>query len=310
MQQNRLNREQLQAIAATTISLIVLAISPIFIKLVEYELSANATIFNYLVGAAIFFGMGSILSRLRSKKSNKSLAKETTRKDYLLLFAAGLCFWATQVSWAWSLSRTSIAISELLHNFTPLFVILGSWLIGRQQFNLKFLLGTGLSIIGSCLIGIEHLSYLSGQIQGDIAAILSATFLAAYMIIGETLCQKFSKSTIMFWVCTTGSLLSVPILFIAKMQWFPLSFQGWVFAICLVLTMVLGQGLRLYAIEQVGANLLAVLLLLIPVIAAVIAWLIFSEILSYLDWAAMAIVLLGVYLSTSKKVCQKFEQKY
>ncbi|MEL7038264.1 MAG: DMT family transporter [Cyanobacteria bacterium J06592_8] len=301
MHKNRFKLEKLTGIAAITISLIVLAIAPILIKLVEDELSPNATIFNRLFGAAIFFGMGSILSRSKSQKSNHSVVKETTKKDYLLLFAAGFCFWGTQVSWAWSLPRTSVAISELLHNFTPLFVILGSWLIARQQFNLNFLLGTGLSIIGSCLIGIEHLSYSSGQIQGDTAAILSATFLAAYLITVETLCQKFSKSTIMFWVCTTGSILSIPVLFIARMQWFPFSFKGWVFALSLVLTMVLGQGLCLYAIEQLGANLFAVLLLLTPVLAAIAAWFIFSEILSYLDWGAMAIVLVGVYLAISSR---------
>ncbi len=301
MPQNGCKIEQLKAITAIAISLIILAIAPIFIKLVEGELSSNATIFNRLWGAAIIFGFWNGLSRFHRQKLNDSSAKEATKKDYILLLAAGCCFWATQVSWAWSLPRTSVAISELLHNFTPIFVILGSWLIGRQRFNLKFLLGTALSLIGSCLIGLEHLSYSSVQIQGDTAAILSATFLAAYMLAGETLCQKFSTVTIMFWVCTTGTILSIPILLITGMQWFPFSFQGWVFAISLVLTMVLGQGLFLYGVERVGANLFAVLLLLTPVLAAIAAWFVFSEILSYLDWGAMAIVLLGVYLAISSR---------
>lgn len=299
MQKNWLKLEQLKAIAAIAIALIFLAIAPIFIKLVETELSVNATIFNRLWGAAIIFGLWSGLSRVKSEKANSSSTKEITKKDYLLLFAAGFFFWASQTSWAWSLPRTSVGISDLLHNFTPIFVILGSWLIRGQRFNINFLLGTALSIFGYCFVAIEHLSNSSNQIQGDIAAIISAVFLAGYMLVGETLCSKFSTVTIMFLVCFIGSVLSIPVLLVAGMQWFPLSFRGWFFLACLILTMVLGQGLFLYGVKRVGASLTAVLFLLDPALAAMAAWVIFSEKLSYLDWGAMGIVLLGVYLAIS-----------
>jgi len=299
MQQNWLKVEQLKAIAAIALSLIILAIAPIFIKLLEGEIGTNATIFNRLWGAAIIFGFWSGLSRIKSQKSNSS--KETRKKDYLLLLLAGFLFWASQTSWAWSLPRTSVAISELLHNFTPIFVILGGWLVGRQRFNIQFLLGTALSIIGSCLIGIEHLSHSSDRIQGDLAALLSAAFLGGYMLVGETLCYKLSTVTIMFWVCTAGTVFSIPVLLIAGMQSFPESVQGWIFAVSLILTMVLGQGFFLYGVEPLGASLAAVLFLLLPAITEIAAWLVFSEILSYLDWGAMAIVLLGVYLAISTR---------
>lgn len=208
-------------------------------------------------------------------------------------------FLGSQASWAWSLPRTSIGISDLLHNFTPIFVILGSWLFKGKLFDINFLLGTGLSIFGYCFVAVEHLSNSSNQIEGDIAALLSAVFLAGYILVGETLCLKFSTVTIMFWVCFIGSVLSIPVLLIAGMQWFPLSVRVWFFLAGLILTMVLGQGLFLYGVKRVGASLTAVLFLLDPALAAIGAWVIFSEKLSYLDWGAMGIVLLGVYLAIS-----------
>ncbi len=84
MQQNWLKVEQLKAIAAIALSLIILAIAPIFIKLLEGEIGTNATIFNRLWGAAIIFGFWSGLSRIKSQKANSS--KETRKKDYLLLW--------------------------------------------------------------------------------------------------------------------------------------------------------------------------------------------------------------------------------
>lgn len=297
---NSIKLETLKAISAITVALIFLAIAPIFIRLVENELSPNATIFNRLLGAAIIFGCSNLLSRHQDKVVNATLSvQETTKKDYFLLLLSGCFFWASQVSWAWSLQHTTVAISDLLHNFTPLCVVLGGWLIKRQSFSSKFLLGTFLSILGCCMIGFEHFSYALAQIQGDIAAMLSAVFLAGYMLIGETLCQKFSTVSIMSWVCTVGAVLSIPMLTLSETQCYPSSLQGWIFTASLVLTMVLGQGLLLYGVEQIGASLVAVLFLLDPVFAAIAAWFIFAEALSMWDWAAMIVVLCGVYLAIS-----------
>lgn len=301
IQKNLFDLEQLKAIAAIATSLLILGIAPIFIKLVEGELSPSATIFNRLWGAAVIFGLWSGLSRIKKQKEDFSSPRELTKTDYLLLFCASFFFWASQTAWAWSLPRTEVAISDLLHNFIPIFVVVGSWLLGRERFTFKFIIGTGLSIIGSCLIGFEHLSSPSHQIQGDLAAILSAAFMGSYILVGEALCDKFSKITIMFWVCSTGTILSIPILFVDRMQWFPISFQGRIFTLCLILSMVFGQGLLLYGIERMGGSLISVLSLLDPLIAAIAAWLVFAEILSNLDWVAMVIVLVGVYLAISAR---------
>jgi drug/metabolite transporter (DMT)-like permease len=296
MRKQWLTLEELKAIAAIAIALFFLAIAPIFIKLVETEISSSATIFNRLWGAAIIFGLW---RGFLSKKTSPNSTQKITKKDCLLFFAVGFLFLASQASWAWSLPRTSVGISDLLHNFTPIFVIFGSWLFRGKLFKINFLLGTGLSIFGYCLVAVEDLSNSSNAIQGDIAAILSAVFLAAYMLVVEMLCSKFSTVTIMFWVCFIGSVLSIPVLLIAGMQWFPLSIRGWFFLVGLVLTMVFGQGLFLYGVKRVGASFTAILFLLDPVLAAISAWVIFSEKLSYLDWGAMGIVLLGVYLAIS-----------
>lgn len=290
-----------KTIAAVATSLVLVSIAPISIKLVEDELTPYATIFNRLVGAGIIFGMWSGFTTIRDRdKDSSAFPSENIKKqDYLLLLLAGFFFWASQTSWSWSLPRTSVAISDLLHNFMPIFVITGGWLLGRKGLTSRFLLGTGFSVIGSCLIGFEHLSSTSHQLQGDMAAILSAAFMGAYMLIGETLCNKFSKITIMFSICITGSVLSVPILLMTPSHWFPLSSQGWLFCIFLVFTMVLGQGLFLYSIEKVGSSFMAVLFLLSPILAAIAAWLVFAEVVTYLDWGAMVIVLLGVYFAIS-----------
>lgn len=302
MQKNLFDLEQFKAIAAISTSLLILGIAPIFIKFVELELSSSATIFNRLWGAAIIFGLWRSFFQIRKQQENSFSSEEITKTDYLLLFFAGFFFWASQTSWAWSLTRTSAAISDLLHSVTPIFVILGSWFIYKQKFRHQFIWGTVLALVGSFMIGIEHFHSSLYQLQGDIAAFLSSILPVVYVLASERLCCKFSTVTIMFWICTIGTLFSIPVLVITGIQWFPLSLSGWIFTIFLMLAMVLGQGLFLYGIKQVGASLMSVLLLLCPVLTAIAAWLVFSEILTHLDWGATVIILIGVYLAITSKL--------
>lgn len=308
MQLKSWNLESLKITGMITLSLIAIGVCPIFYKLLESEISPIASIFNRLGGSTIVFGTW-VLFRFANRFSPPDLQRDhPTLKDYILLLISSLLFWMSQASWAWSLTQTSVAISDLLHSLIPLFVILGGWLIGNKVFTPQFLLGTGISIAGSCLIGIEHLSGSPHKFNGDMAAMLSAVLLGTYILIGEFICTKFSNTVIMLWVCLIGALLSLPILSITQVEWFPISLHGWLFVGGLIITMVLGQGLLLYGIEQVGASLMSVLTLLEPILAGIVAWFVFAEALSYLDIGAMFIVLFGVYLSISQPLKYHPEQ--
>jgi drug/metabolite transporter (DMT)-like permease len=64
-----------------------------------------------------------------------------------------------------------------------------------------------------------------------------------------------------------------------------------------LVTQILGQGLIAYAFAHLPASLSSVSLLIQPVMAALFAWLIFSEAIGFWQYLGGAIVLAGIWLA-------------
>ena len=290
------------AIGLTTLFFAILALSfaAIFIRLSERELGPVATIFNRFWVATFILGLGNVLKTLSERYSHtSSLQKQHyTVSDLVLLLVMSCFFSGTLITWAWSLTQTSVANSNLLHNVTPLFTTLMGWLFLRQCFEGKFLVGMVLAISGSILIGLGDLQVASDNFTGDSLALLSAVFSAANLLTVEKLRAKFSATTILLWCSFFGALLTFPIVLLTEDVLFPYSWAGWLAIIAQALVcQVLGQSLQAYNLKQFSSGFVAVFLLLDPVITAILAWVIFSEQLSPLNGLAFSVVLIGIYLA-------------
>ncbi len=110
----------------------------------------------------------------------------------------------------------------------------------------------------------------------------------------------------MLWTSLIGSLFIFPIVLLTEGQLFPTSWVGWSAVISLaIISQVIGQGLLTYSLKSFPSGLVAVSMLTIPVIAAILATIIFSEKLSLLNWLAFLVVLTGIYLAVSAQGIDK-----
>ena len=83
--------------------------------------------------------------------------------------------------------------------------------------------------------------------------------------------------------------------------YFPSSYKGWMVLIAYaVISQTLASGLITYGISKVSAHLSSLILLIQPIAAAVFGWLILSEAISLLQGFGGAIVLIAIYLATTK----------
>ena len=219
-----------------------------------------------------------------------------------MFLTAGISFAVSLALWAWSLTQTSVANSTLLNNMMPIFTTLGGWLIFRQQFSPRFLIGMAVAILGAILIGFEDFHGTNQNLIGDLAALLAAMFSAISILTIEQLRARFSTSIVMQWTSLAGGIFLLPLVFLTEDRLLPISYTGWWAIIGLgLVSQVIGQGLLTYSLAKFSSGFVAVSMLAIPVIAAILALLIFSEQLSLLNWLAFGIVLLGIYLAVSAK---------
>jgi len=299
------------AIASLFVGVVAISFGSIFIRWSEAELSPNATIFNRFWLGSVVFGLWQGYKAIRQRLSGDKPVQQHsyTSQELLLLLGAGTFFAATLAFVAWSLTQTSVAISTILHNLTPIFTSLGAWLLFGQGFNRQFLIGMVVAIGGAIAIEIEQIQFATGEVTGGIAAIVSAVFMGAYLLVVEQLRTKFDPITIQLWVCTIATLSILPMLVLAQEPVFPSSVNGWLFVIFLALVcQVLGQGLLTYSVAGLSSVVVSLVHLLEPVFSSILAWAIFWEKLSFSNWVGFALVLIGLYLAVSSQAAVRLPQ--
>lgn len=292
------------ALLAVFLAIASLSFAAIFIRLSERELGPFSTILNrfwiaFLV-LAVIYGLEQWTTGERV--DTKPKVEPIDRRDIVLLISAGVMFWGCLAFWAWSLTLTGVANSTILHNLTPLFTTLGAWVIFHESFDRRFLIGLLVAMMGAVALGLDDFQLGTEHLNGDMAALLSAVFSAANLMLIETLRNKFPPTVILMWCCAVGAMLSLPVVLLAEDQLFPITLSGWLSVIGLaVVCQVVGQGLQAYSLKRLSSGLVGIFLLLDPVFAAIIAWIVFAEGLTLVNSLAFATVLGGIYLAKSSQ---------
>jgi drug/metabolite transporter (DMT)-like permease len=220
-------------------------------------------------------------------------------RDYPSLALAGLLFVGDLALWHWSLQLTSVANSTLLANLAPVFATLGARFFLGERLSMLFLIGLATAVFGGVLLVQGDLNLDQGRHLGHILAVAAAVFYAAYLLHVKRLRSRFSSLTIMAW----SGLVACPGFFllglISQETLLPLTLGAWGTLLALGLVSHLGgQTLIAFSLGQLPASYASVGLLLQPVIATGLAWILFQEPLGFVQGIGAAIILLGIALAT------------
>jgi len=284
------------ALLSLLLGVLILSFAAILTRLAENELSVSATVFNRYFIATIALGCWQFFASRWNPPSAPPPAVEP--KDRALFLLSSVLGTGAVSLWALSLTQTSVANSNLLHNVTPVFTVLGGWLFLGQRFDLKYLLGILLAIAGVAMISFADLQASLESVSGDSIALLSAVFYAFNYLTREKLRSKFPAIKILFWTCLLSSIYTFLLALQAKGPIFAQSWPTWLAVLSLaVFCQGIGQGLLVHNLKRFSAGFVTLLMLLEPLMTALFAAAIFSERLTSLNWVAFAIVLMGIYLA-------------
>jgi drug/metabolite transporter (DMT)-like permease len=286
------------------VALIPISLAPVLVKLCEREIGANAVAFHRAWIATIVFGFLSAFEAYQSQKSDKQPIeqKPLTRRELGLLFLMGTAGATYSILWAWSVTQTSVANVALLSNMNSLFVGLAGYFLFGQRFDNKFIIGMLIAVCGAVALEINKVQFGTDQILGDALALLTAIFIATYLMLVERLRSRFSTATIMLWRCGATTAFLLPVLPLLENRLFPYTGMGWFFIIFQALfCQVFGQALVAYSLSKLSSGVVAVTLLLEPVIASFFAWLVFNEKVSSFDEMTFVVILFGIYLAQSSQ---------
>lgn len=280
------------ALIGLLIGALGIALSPIFVRL--SEIGPVATAF-WRIGFAMPVVFAWMMLESRSAAPPR---RPSSRRDYLRLTWAGLFFAGDLAVWHWSIQFTSVANSTLLANFAPIFVTLVAWAVYKQRFSRTFIGGLALALGGAVVLMGESMNLSASHLFGDALGIVTAMFYAGYILSVGRLRAEFSTATIMTWTGLVSGLTLLPLALLSGESLAPPTLYGWtVLAALGVISHAGGQSLIAYALAHLPPAFSSVSLLLQPAAAAVFAWILLSEPLSFLQATGAVIVLAGIFLA-------------
>jgi drug/metabolite transporter (DMT)-like permease len=216
------------------------------------------------------------------------------------MLLAGFFFAGDLAVWHWSIVLTSVANATLLANCAPIFVTLTAWLMFRRRPRALFITGLALAMAGMAMLLRGDFTQGERALLGDALGIVTAMFYAAYQLTVTRARQHASTSSIMTVSGTITALILLPIALTSGERFIPLTGHGWLLLVGLALiAQAAGQSLIAYAMAHLSATFSSVGLLLQPVIAAALAWMLLGEELTPLAIAGAVLVLLGIRIAHS-----------
>ncbi len=195
-----------------------------------------------------------------------------------LLIGAGLALALHFATWIASLSYTTVASSVLLVNTAPLFAIVLSRLFLHEKPSPTVLAAIPVALFGAALIAYGDWTGSPGSLLGNGLALAGAVMVALYQVIGRGLRDALPLNAYVLGVWGTAALALAALArgFGVLLGGYPR--RTWIVFLALAVVPTLGgHGLVNKSLRSLPAPTVGLFLLGEPVIASLLAWLLFHE---------------------------------
>jgi len=227
-----------------------------------------------------------------------SVRKELGRCDKKTVFLSvlsGLFLAIHFVVWFESLHHTSVASSTVIVCTEVIWVSLGYCLFLKGRISAKAVVAILITFIGSILIAYAD-SESGSHLYGDVLALLAAIAVAVYMLLGRVVRENTSTTvyTYMVYAACAAILLIVCIVQgngVFEYGWSPI-LMGFLLA---VFSTILGHSIFSWCLKYFSPSFVSASKLCEPVVAAVLAAMLFGELPTWLQIAGGILILIGVY---------------
>lgn len=278
-------RTDWRALSVLVFGAVVIGLAPILVRLTEAGPAAG--------GFWRLFFAAPVLAIM----ARRAAPGPTTAPPKLALLA-GVFFALDLGFWHYGIAHTSVAKATILTNLTPVVVTAFAWAFLKRPPQRLFLLAVGLAVAGAWIMAVAK-GGGSGRDSalGDALSLATAVWYALYFLTVSEARRSQGAARVMFWSTLTG----VPLLLAAALAFaedvIPASAAGWAACLGLAAVHVVGQGAIAWSLGRLPAAAVSVTVLIQPMVATLLGWLLFHETLSAWQAAGAGITLAGVVLA-------------
>ncbi|WP_347861585.1 DMT family transporter [Salimicrobium sp. PL1-032A] len=292
-----MNRPPASIYAVLAVAILSISASAIFVRLAGD--TPAAIIAFYRLGIAVVLMTPWVLLKHWSHLTS------ITKKDAVSSMVAGVFLAAHFILWFESLNYTSVASSVVLVSLQPIFAFLGTFFFFRERFSAGAVLSMMIAITGSVVLGWGDFQTGGEALYGDVLALLGGAMVTGYFLIGQSVRKRLTLTSYTWLVY---GMASITLLLYNLPS--PASFSGhsgeqWlVFLALALIPTFLGHSLLNWSLKWVSTSQISMAVLLEPVGASALAYVLFGETLSWTQLLGGAVVLFGLMifiLSTTRK---------
>lgn len=283
---------RITALTVLIIGGLCLGVSPVVVKAIALPPEVSA-FYRVLFATPAFAAIALLSPRTQEQRGRPRRPSVLLYSVTALLFAADLAIMHVAIR------MTDVAIATLFTNCAPFFVGFMSLVGLTERPSPRFWQALPVALSGIILlIGITPLA--GGAIAGDFLALSAAIFYAGYIVsVRELRARGARPAWLMVGVTIASTVLLFPLFWRAGAP-IPSDAATWLLLLVLVLVgQIAGQGLVTIALRDLPASLGSVVLLVQPVVAAVLSWVLLAERLSLLQSGGIILVLAAITIATT-----------
>lgn len=173
------------------------------------------------------------------------------------------------------LEHSTVTNATLLGTAIPVFAMLISVVLGREQMSARKVAGALLAAAGVVyLIDPAHADFSGGRNLGNVLLIINACCYGAYLAVSQDTFRRYGALASIFWVFVYGSILTLPLggYYLAQAPLASVTWATWLCVAYIVLVPTVGAYyLNAWALERVVPSTVAVYIYLQPLIALAVA---------------------------------------
>ena len=277
------------AIPALVVANVALAIGPWLVRIAKAEGHVGPV-------AAGFWRLTLALPLLLLFARAERQPTQPINSKWLIAAAliSGLFFAADLGAWHAGILHTRLANATLLGNCTAVLFPLYSFIVARSLPSRKQGVALALASLGAVLLLGRSYELSARNLLGDLLCLFAGVAYTGYLVAADKARSALPPWTTLAWSVLAG----IPFLLAAAFAlgepvwphiWWPLAGIA-------IGSQIVGQGLILYAVNRVSALVVGLMLLLQPIVAATIGWIIYGEKLTAFDFAGAVAIAFAVLL--------------
>lgn len=286
-------------IAIVFLGVVAISTGSIFVRLAIDAAGVRGVGFSLLISASRLSIAALLLTPTWGRVSWRTYKLE----GIFYAIAAGICLASHFAVWITSLSYTSIAASTTIVTTSSIWVAVLSWLWWRERPGKATILGMMIALSGGMIIGLADAklpTVASNPIAGNILALIGAITAALYLMLGREAQQRgLSLSAYIAIAYTIGAMILLPLPLLWGVKYTGHSATVYFYLILMGLVpQLIGHTSFNWAVNRTSPTLVTLAILLEPVGASFLGYLLFGEVPSTQLILGAIVILTGVAIAT------------